>query len=862
MRVWRPVLLSTTLALAACPPEPTDIDTEPVEVYPDREAGVPLAGAAEGTLKLPVGTPLAGYSFRCKAIGGYSKPDDRDTHYNNGFVPSAGVHIRPTIKAIWIENGDQHLVMTKTDSIYSFDGLVEAVTARLEELTGESLQGQVTHSANHNHSSYGTFSKHAGLFLGHDNFNQENFDRMVDQIASVAFEAYETRREAAIGIGWAKDWDPNNLVYSDRRGENDDLIMFEDEGPEQSGKDPYMQLMRIDDASTSAPIAIMMGWGMHPYINSDQSAIASADATALVETEVSESFDTPVVSMFINTSGGDASVRGGDDSGLPKMEAVGLYAKDAVLDLWEATPTSSDPIVMETHSRAVDMNRDKVHITRNGTTDLRYAPYDEDATPDDVIYGEDGEILSPIDEFNTEYGAVFCGEGGFNLGRDASIRTWSTEYEKCVKISFLSGLIGTFFGLDEEQSEMPLDGLSQTYTAFSHLGPLPVRYADGTESVDDALFGFFPGETTHFFTAQWRRRAENELGYTNILSAGYSMDHEGYLLPPEDWLKGGYEPDISFRGPLAGEYVMEQVILGAGELLASEVKEPFAEEYGPAEYDEYTLPAKAPDPSPRAGERVLETDLAEEDDLYLPRDFTNVSGFALDLEIPEQVPRVQGMIQFAWIGGDSAVDNPRITLERLSEAGSWEVVTSPTGRPVNDDHHDFVFTHTPDPLTPADAMQTHRWWVIWQAAQHVGDREALPLGTYRLHIAGKHYVGDEETYPWSTDTYELTTPEFEVVPAAVTLTAVGSEVEASLVGPTAGFRLINLEGRAKGNNPLQGPITAVWTTSGGETIEETLESGDLTIRDGKTVVRLPATDDTVTGLTLTDAFGNTGTVAL
>ena len=61
---------------------------------------------------------------------------------------------------------------------------------------------------------------------------------------------------------------------------------------------------------------------------------------------------------------------------------------------------------------------------------------------------------------------------------------------------------------------------------------------------------------------------------------------------------------------------------------------------------------------------------------------------------------------------------------------------------------------------------------------------------------------------------------------------------------------------------MQGPITAVWTTGGGETIEETLESGDLTIRDGKTVVGLPATDDTLTGLTLTDAFGNTGTVAL
>ena len=38
----------------------------------------------------------------------------------------------------------------------------------------------------------------------------------------------------------------------------------------------------------------------------------------------------------------------------------------------------------------------------------------------------------------------------------------------------------------------------------------------------------------------------------------YAQDHGGYLLRPEDWLSGGYEPSISFWGPLEGEYVAEQ----------------------------------------------------------------------------------------------------------------------------------------------------------------------------------------------------------------------------------------------------------------------------------------------------------------
>ncbi len=843
--------LSLALFAACTDTDEPVVDTGPLEL-PDRVAGAPMAGAAEGTLKLPAGTPLSGYSSRCKGLGGVSKPDARETPYNVGFVPSAGVHIRPTIKAVWIENGDQHLVMTKTDTIYSFDGLVEAVTARLEEATGESLQGQVTHSANHNHSAYGDFSKHVGLFLGHDKYNEEVFQRMVDQIVAVSLQAYEARQPAALGLGWAKDWDPDGLVYSDRRGINDDLMIFDDLGAEQGGKDPYMQLMRVDAAS-GEPIAIVMGWGMHPYVQDNFSALASADATALIEAEVAESFDEPVVAMFVQTSGGDASVRGLDE-GWPRMETVGVLARDAILDTWSATPTSSEPITLETTTVGVPMAHDGIRVTRGGTVDWRYTPYsdDPDFLPDDQVWSAEGELLSPIDEFNTAYGAVFCGSGGIALP-GASLPGESEVYANCLSIESMTPLLAALFHLDDVQAVHPLEGLSQTTAAASHIGPLPVLQPDGTVSEGvDTLFGFWPGETLHFFTEQFKHRAGAELGYANVFSFGYSMDHEGYLTIPEDWLLGEYESDITFQGPLAAEHIMESTLHHTADVLSSEQVEPLPEDaFFP--YAAVALTPHTPDATPEAGTPVSMDDLTalgEHDDVDPERPIYHPRDIALDVGVPAQLPRVQGMVQFAWKGGDAAVDNPRVTLQRQAEDGTWQAVTSRAGRPINDDHHDFALTWTPYPAAPHEAEQTHYWWVVWQAVGHIHDRPGLPLGTYRLHIEGNRWTSGD-VWPFETASYEISTPAFEVVPAEISLQATEDGLLAWIEGPEDGFRMIDIDGTARGRNPLRGGITVDLGDGDTEVFEAPAP------QDGRTLIPWSVIGE-ATQVEITDGFGNVG----
>ena len=832
------------LLLLGCKIEP-EVEVDPP---PPLQAGVPVVGAAEGTLKLPVGTPLGGFTSRCTCLGGSSWKDDRASAYNTTFDASTGVHIRPTIKVVWMENGDQHLVMTKTDTVYSFDGLVDALTDRLEQETGLALDGQVTHSANHNHSSYGTFSAHTGFYLGSDRFHQENFERMVDQIAEVALEAYERREEASIGVGWAKDWDPTNQVYGDRRPENNELVVWEDMGPEQGAKDPYMQLIRVDAVSDGSPLAVVMVWGMHPYVFGADMSLVTADATALVEAEVAESFDHPVVAMFLQSSGGDASVQGGD-TGWARMESVGLRARDRVLDLWEATPTSGEPILIEALSRAVPTAHQSIRVTRDGAVDWYYPPYEEFYRADDVVYDASGDIVSPLDEFNTQWGAAFCGSGSFDVPV-GGLNTSHPAYSGCMQVDLVTKLLQGFFRLDPAEVVNPVAGMSQTYTGAARFGPVPVLRADGEVVEQDVLMGFFPGEPLSMYSEQWRRRASKEAGYPDAILVGYSMDHNGYLAIPEDWLAGGYEPDITFQGPLEAEYIMEEVLAAVKGPLTTDVDEPHDPKRDAfQDYFWQALETPKPDLTPEAGTR-LEAETAPEY-VWVPDDFE------LDLTPSPRVPRVQGQVQLAWLGGDPGVDNPRVTLQRLA-GDQWQTVTSRSGRSINEDHHDFALTHTPDPLFPVEAEQRHIWWVVWQAVGHIHDRTSLPLGTYRLHVEGQRYLGAAETWPWDTETYGLTSEPFEVGPGEITLTADEGGFWASLEAPASGYRLIDPDGSSRGSNPVRGELTLTWWT-GGVSERVSVEAG--TPNGGRVWIDGSAYPD-ATLLEVQDEVGNSGTLDL
>jgi neutral ceramidase len=836
-------MLLLALLTACGGPTPTAPVARPL---PQVEAGAPVAGMAEGFVELPVGVPLGGYTGRCKCFGGEGEYDDRRSAYTKNFNPSIGVQTQPKLAALWLENGDQDLLILKTDAIYTFEGMIQELEERLGATTQRDLGGKIVLASNHSHSAPANFDRGVTWFLGGDRFNREVFERIVGSIEDVAMEAFETREPAAIGIGQAQDWDPDDRVYRDRRGDNDELVFFDDIPPGKY-KDPNLTVLRVDTAA-GEPMGMFFAFGMHGTVMGGDNQLWSYDAPGGVEAAVEERFDTPVVVGFMQHGGGDASPAGRDDE-FARLESLGEYSADAIMDLYNDTPTSSDPIRLETVTRSIDTSRDVMQVHRPYGV-LEYAPYnpDEDFLPDEILYEADGTIATPIDEFNTQYGGAFCGED-IPLIPGVSIGTQTYPYNSCVDVEVISSIIGTFFGL-EDGVELPLSESLEARTTATRLGPVPIREPSGEVVTDDVLMAFFPGETTAMFTEQFRRRAADELGFEHAIPFGYAQDHEGYLLIPEDWLKGGYEPNINIWGPLHGEHIMEGVLTAADEVLSTDTLEPYDAfgYYADTVYDrEDPLLENQPDDTPLAG-----TALDTPPEYFL----VPLEGLEPVVSPPSQVRRIQDVVQFMWDGGDPGVDLPEVYLERL-EDGAWTEVLTEAGRPVSSPMHDILMSSTADPLYPFEVPQSHVWWIGWQAVPHVADRAGLPEGTYRFQVYGQRYTGGATTWPWPSEVYELTSAEFEVVPADITLSLDGDTLSAHIDAPAAGFRLIDMEGDSRGANPAR-DLTATWTLADGTTVTDALDGA---VESGMTQSVVAPPDDAVS-VEVVDGYGNVGTLAL
>jgi len=734
---------------------------------------------AEGTLDLPIGAPLGGYTGRCRCFGDAGDVDNRDSAYVQSFNSSAGIQTRTRGQALWLENGDQDLVIIRADLIYAFEGVVEALEDELGEATGTDLDGKVVLAVSHTHNAPANWDHGIGWYLGGDRFNREIFERLVSSLKGIALEAHARREPAAIGIGMAVDWDPDDRVYRDRRGENDELEFFEGIAPGKH-KDPTLTVLRIDTAG-GEPMGMLFAFGVHGTTLGAENAMVSTDATGHVETALQERFDTPVVVGHLQAGGGDASPVGLDE-GYARLESIGELAADAIHELWSLTPTSTEPISLETVTHGIDTARDNIRVTRDGTVDWRYAAYDPDREPDNIIYGDDGEILSPIDEFNTQYGGAFCG-ADLPLIPGASIGSTVPPYSSCIEVETISWVIRGFFGLEEEDVSLPLPESLRASATAARIGPLPIREADGTEVIDDALFAFFPGETTSMYTEQFRRRAAAETRFSHAFPIGYAQDHEGYLMIPEDWLLGGYEPNINVWGPLQGEHIMEGMLEIADTWLGSDVLEPQDPDGSrqPTRYADEPMHNREPDITAEAG-LVLS---GVPDYLYQP-----LAGLDLQVQPDVELHRVAGIAQLIWEGGDPGVDLPTVTLEREQEDGTWNAVLTEAGRPITDSLPDILLAHTPDPLYPYEDAQHHTWWAAWQAVGHVHGRAAVPTGRYRLHVLGQHYTGGGEGWPWPTEAYELTSEVFELLPGELSLSEEDGSLWASLTAPAAGYRLV------------------------------------------------------------------------
>lgn len=840
--------------LAGCP-------TDEGPVWPDLVGGTLQAGAAAGNLDLPVGTPLAGYTGRDRSLGGDPGPDVRDSDYRTDFVPSGGWQTRVPVDVIWLDTGEEAAVIVRMDLIYSFDGLTEEIGARLSAETGRDLTDSVFHVTNHSHSSYGPFTRATFLFFGGDFFREEIFQRMVQTAVDVAMEAHDALQPAAIGLGIDEQFDPigEDHVFRDRRGENDDLLGPDGQPTGPGWKDARATMLRVD-GTDGTPIAALFAFGIHGTVMGGDNPLISVEAPGHVPLTLNERYGGPVW-MFAQGAGGDVSPAGRWGE-FARMEYLGEVAAPRLLELYDAIELTSDPLILDPVQRYISQGRD-MRVTRNDTVDLHYMEYDplwaDGYWPDEQVWDAQGNILSPLDEFWPEHGAILCGEPEIDLSMLGLGLDELPMYASCLDIYQGYVLFSVAFQeyfVSRDDYPLPLPESRTALLGALGLSGLPVtRLGEGTE-IKDVVFAFSPGEATTLWTQFLRYRATHERELPETVVIGYSMDHEGYLLTVDDWLQAGYEAAIMVWGPLQGEHLLEQM-LDVLDLAASPVKEDESwPEYPTGTwYPDWETPFVEPDATPDAG--VTADPLPD----YL---FTRDGTMPATAEPAAEVSRIQGVAGWAFWGSDPATGLIDVELER-DAGGGWEPVLTPAGNPVSDALPDIIVTYTPYPLVGSsddpDPIRDHLYFVEWQAVETWSGLDAmpgLPTGSYRFVARGGARDPADTSYPFDTIPWEATSQPFEVVPSALQLSAALDgdmlTLTAAYAAAGRGYRNLHMASDPRTATPLV-PGEAGATVDLG-VLESAADEGDATLLTVD-LAGVPAGTHTVT---VDDGWGNTGTV--
>jgi neutral ceramidase len=609
-------------------------------------------------------------------------------------------------------------------------------------------------------------------------------------------------------------------------------------------KDHDLYVLRVD-ARDGTPIALINVFGVHGTVLSERNALMTTEVTGAIERALEESFDRRVVVMHLQGAAGDVSPGGEsmiDCSGsmanaqcmdFARIEMVGRMARDRILATYERAGTNMrETLSIESVTRAVPLGPDwRTFAIRDGARRLEYAPFQRNRLPDGNIFGAMGEVLSPIDEFNAPHGAGLCGADRGPLIPMAALPGVSMlrPYRSCIDVQ--RGALFVFGSANLPEEPTPVCASTRTQLTALRLG--------------DVMFATLPGEPVTLLADALRARSPMPPERTVVV--GYAQGHVGYLLTPEDWLQGGYEPNINLWGPLEGEYLVEQ-----SAALMALANTPMRENAAMGSVPRLPSPSSQPDtlapPDMPAGAGTVPTTIP-------PEVFVRGRRILTSAQPPAMVPRLS-VATFVWLGDDPQRQNARVRLEREMPAGSgvFVPVRRRSGREVDD--QDLLVTWTPIPLRSARGTpRTHYWVVEWQAVTPWGtsglddpeDRAGLPLGRYRFHVEGAGWTLDSNA--------------FEVIPGSLSVSATRSANAFTVsAGYDAreGWRLIASQGAQNRRVPLvRGPWTVVFEMDMGAPRTEMVMTPSAM---GTATIDLGPQVDRVRRIIVRDRFGNEGAV--
>jgi neutral ceramidase len=817
---------------------------EPAPARAPRAAPAPApirAGYGSAFLDLPIGAPLSAYGDRVVALGMSHAPDERAARWATGMTVSVGTHDAPRAEALALAAGDEPpLVIMRVDAGFITEGVLFALEEALSP--GGELRGRVLLSASHSHAAYGAWLPTVHLVPGSDAPRRELLERAVGSMKAAAEQALAALEPARIGVAVDDDFDPEDRVNRDRREEND-AVVGPDGNHAGAGKDRVVWAMRVDRAS-GEPLVALVDLPVHGTIGEGANPLASSDAIGGVARGIEAALGYPV--MHLQGVTGDLSPAGDGTRGacpdptrcldMPRMELLGARAAAAVAPLVSAITTDADA-AFEIVTRTFPVGRGGL-VARPDGRELYYLPPDPDAVPDYQLFAADGFAASPFDEFNTIGGGGLCGGDTPSFAPLPASIGLPPPYNSCIDLDTGVELVLTIFGL-------PKPTLPECGSVRSTGAALRIA---GLSSGDWLVIGV-PGEPTAPYAHYLRGRSP--AGPERTLIIGYADEYSGYMLTAEDWLSAGYECSTNIWGPREGEQVLESLIAAAAIAWTPEIEDP---EAGTDRFVDTPLSDATPEPVVTSDHGTPAPDDAA---LWWPD-----TADAVATQPAAEVARAVGLARFGWYGGDPAVDQPEVVVEREGAPGVFAPISDALGRPASSRHGVVIITYTPDPLD-AVAPAHHLYAASWQptaAAPYGSDAVApwaLPLGRYRLKVSGRARAAG------GVESYELASPPFDVIAAplasASTATRGASALSVTaLLGPAPGLRALR-EGPSDGLVALLGPWAVTVTFDDATTATATATPDEM----GHAEVALaPADVLRAVRVELRDPAGNGGSLDL
>ena len=357
--------------------------------------------------------------------------------------------------------------------------------------------------------------------------------------------------------------------------------------------------------------------------------------------------------------------------------------------------------------------------------------------------------------------------------------------------------------------------------------------------IGDYVLGTMPGELTVMLANYLRSKSPHDEAHTILV--GYSQGHVGYMLRPEDWLMGGYEPSVTFWGPLEAEYIGEQLLALMPTVLGGTRPDMSTMSAPRVAAAQVTDNLEVDNPAPMAG--TIPT--------TIPASTWARTGHPTQAQPLATIPRVSGLATFVWFGDDPQVKTPHVQLQFETSPGTFTTVTRKSGRLVEDG--DFTIAYTPEPLQRS-GPQTHVWVAEWQAVPWFGapqdsldDRGGVPLGRYRFHVDGAGWSLDSNPFQVVAGGLMISTPARSGGTAHAT---------SAWVAPK-GYRLMDFFLMSNQPVPLRSQAIKVDLLDGGGAVVGTANvtsdpNGAVSIADVAAA----------TQMRLTDRFGNVATAAL